>query len=250
MDGVSALRPLQDNPWLASLRAPRRVVGRGDWLFHQGDEARTVFVVQSGGLTMRATNADGDETTLDLAHAGDLVGEEALLFTRAARTYTAVASSRTVVAVIHPSAHPERALEPLRALGAKVLHDRMTALTTRLVEQRCVEADERVVRRVADLAAREDQLHCTQTDVAQMAGTCRATANRVLAELQEAGLVRLGRSSIEVLDRGRAGGAGWSLAGDRGRLLSLRTRAHLPVARSEGRHPGCRPSRVVGFTCS
>jgi CRP-like cAMP-binding protein len=203
METVSALRPVQDNPWLSSLRAPRRVVARGDWLFRQGDEARAVYYVLSGGLALRAANADGDEITLDLAQAGDLVGEEALLGTRTLRLYTAVAPDRTVVAVIHPGAHTERALNPLLTLGARVLHDRMAALTVRLVEQRRVEADERVVRRVAELAACHDKVHCTQTDLAQMAGTCRATANRVLAELQAAGLVRIGRSSIEILDRER-----------------------------------------------
>jgi CRP-like cAMP-binding protein len=203
MESVSTLRPLQDNHLLSSLRAPRRVVGRGDWLFRQGDEARAVYYVLSGGLALRAANADGDEVTLDLAQPGDLVGEEALLGTRTSRLYTAVAPHRTVVGVIHPSAHSDRALDPLLTLGARVLHARMGTLTTRLVEQRRVDADERVVRRVAELAVGHDKVYCTQTDLAQMAGTCRATANRVLSQLQAAGMVRIGRSSIEIIDRTR-----------------------------------------------
>jgi CRP-like cAMP-binding protein len=201
MDAVATLRPAHDTPWLAPLRAPRRVVTRGDALFRQGDEARTVYVVLAGAFALRAANPDGDETTVDLAQRDELLGEEAVLRSRPLRVTTAVAVTRSVVAVIHLGAYSPTALETVVGLGARVLQERMATLTTRLVDQRQVDADGRVVRRTAELSVGHDQLFCTQSDVAQMAGTSRATANRVLVELQDAGLLRLGRSTITILDR-------------------------------------------------
>ncbi|MCY7374124.1 MAG: helix-turn-helix domain-containing protein [Spirochaetaceae bacterium] len=40
----------------------------------------------------------------------------------------------------------------------------------------------------------------TQEDLATMAGTSRPTVNRVLRGMEDAGVLRLGRGRIEVLD--------------------------------------------------
>jgi CRP-like cAMP-binding protein len=76
------------------------------------------------------------------------------------------------------------------------------------VEAHYVDADTRVRRRLLKLAslyARAEgepvEVPLTQEEIAEMAGTSRATVNRVLREEQRRGLVRLRRGRTIVLDR-------------------------------------------------
>ena len=66
---------------------------------------------------------------------------------------------------------------------------RVRRLSELLVEALYVPADRRVLRRVAELAAdwREAELALTQDDITGLAGTSRATVNRVLRDARHAG---------------------------------------------------------------
>ena len=78
-----------------------------------------------------------------------------------------------------------------------------------LMEALFVPVDRRVVRRLLSLAeiyASRDQVDgvevvLTQDDLASLAGTSRATVNRVLRQAEEAGAVSLSRGRIRVTDR-------------------------------------------------
>jgi len=92
-------------------------------------------------------------------------------------------------------------------------------LTERLQEALHLPADRRVLRRLIDLANAEatgggDEvvISMRQEELASLAGTTRATANRALRELERDGTVTLTRGRIAILDRAalerRAGGRG------------------------------------------
>ena len=82
----------------------------------------------------------------------------------------------------------------------------MNRLTDRVLEATSVSAELRVARRLSDLAANYDEgtlpvaVPVTQVVLAGLADTTRATANRVLRKLAAQGIVRLGRSRVEVVD--------------------------------------------------
>ena len=73
----------------------------------------------------------------------------------------------------------------------------MRRLSEQLTEAYYLSADERVVRRLAELAELYDGSVLPQEALAELAGTSRATVNRVLRDL-ERGSVALGRARIEV----------------------------------------------------
>jgi CRP/FNR family transcriptional regulator, cyclic AMP receptor protein len=79
-------------------------------------------------------------------------------------------------------------------------------LTEQLLEALYVPADQRVVRRLADVAEvyaedrNEADLALRQDDLATMAGTTRPTANRVLKQLESEGAVELARGRIAISD--------------------------------------------------
>lgn len=57
----------------------QRAIAAGDLLFEQGDEARALYMIQSGELEVRATSPFADEVVLAHLGPGAVVGEMALL---------------------------------------------------------------------------------------------------------------------------------------------------------------------------
>jgi len=98
-------------------------------------------------------------------------------------------------------AHPSVERFLVEALAAQVRR-----LTGHLVEALYVPAEQRTLRRLLELlrqyrsSGNSWTVPITQQDLAAMAGTSRPTVNRVLRGMEEAGVLRLGRGRIEVLD--------------------------------------------------
>jgi CRP-like cAMP-binding protein len=77
-------------------------------------------------------------------------------------------------------------------------------LSELLTEAYYLSADARVLRRLADLAELyEGVVPLPQEVLAELAGTSRATVNRVLRGLENQGVVELGRSRTVVKDAER-----------------------------------------------
>ena len=90
-----------------------------------------------------------------------------------------------------------------------LLTERVRLLDAQLLDALYLPADLRVRKRVAELAERyegadvETVIPLRQEDIADLAGTSRATVNRVLREEARRGTVRLTRGRTTVLDRDR-----------------------------------------------
>ena len=84
-----------------------------------------------------------------------------------------------------------------------MLAEQVRRSTDRLVEALHVDADTRVRRRIVELCAHyvADTIPLTQEDLAGLAGTSRATVNRVLREEAKRGTVELRRGKPVVRDR-------------------------------------------------
>jgi CRP-like cAMP-binding protein len=85
----------------------------------------------------------------------------------------------------------------------RLLAEQLRRSTDRVVEAHHVDAETRVRRRLFELTAlyEDGVVPLTQEDIAALAGTSRATVNRVLREEQRLGSVRLSRGRTTVLDR-------------------------------------------------
>jgi CRP-like cAMP-binding protein len=88
----------------------------------------------------------------------------------------------------------------------RLLAEQLRRASDRIVEAHYVDAETRVRRRVCELAGSYGDgetapvVPLTQEDLAAMAGTSRATVNRVLREDEKRGSVRLERGRVVVLD--------------------------------------------------
>lgn len=191
---------------LASAR--RRRFARREILFHEGDPADTLHIIDKGRVAVRITTPLGDAATLAVLGRGEMVGEMAMLSEGARRGASVLALEPTetlsitreqFVALRHAYPGVDRVL--VAAMAARI---RRT--DAHLVEALYVPVDRRLLRRVLALIDQygdggpSTEVPLTQDDLASLAGTSRATANRVLREAEEAGILKLRRGGLTVVD--------------------------------------------------
>ncbi len=88
----------------------------------------------------------------------------------------------------------------------EILVSQVDRLTERVIEAQSASAEQRVVRRLVDVAQAFDTgelpivVPISQTVLASLADTTRPTANKALARLVTLGVIRSGRGCIEVLE--------------------------------------------------
>ncbi|MFL5954671.1 MAG: Crp/Fnr family transcriptional regulator [Gaiellaceae bacterium] len=182
--------------------AERRTFHRGQVVFHDDDPADALHLVAGGHFAVRTTTPAGATVLIAIVGPGDAFGELALIDAgRRGATVQAFADGETLA--LHRDAFEAlRRQRPAvdRAL-ATILAERLRRLNDLLLEAHHVEADVRVRRRLLELAAVFDgAIPLTQDEIAQTAGTSRATVNRVLREEEAAGSLVLGRRRTTVCD--------------------------------------------------
>jgi len=186
-------------------RARRRRFGRRDAIFHEGDPSDGMHLIESGWVAVRVSTPLGDVATLAVVGPQEPLGEQSMIQDGACRSASAVALSSVDTLYVSRDGFDElRAQHPsVDRFLAMLFEDRMRRLSERLVEALFVPAPQRVLRRVAEVAAvfgGDGRIPLTQEDVAMLAGTTRPTVNRALRSAQDAGALRLARGVIEVLD--------------------------------------------------
>jgi CRP/FNR family transcriptional regulator, cyclic AMP receptor protein len=191
--------------------ARRRRFRRGEVVFHEGDTGDALHVIVGGRFAIRVSTPEGEIATLAILGPGEIFGELALLDADDARTATMVATEAAETLSLS-RAHFERLRERYPSVAEfllSVLAEKLRRYTRLLVEALYVGAERRVLKRVTELAdvyatVRDDLvIPLTQTDIGGLAGTSRATVNRVLRQEQERGTLVLDRGRITILDLDR-----------------------------------------------
>jgi CRP/FNR family cyclic AMP-dependent transcriptional regulator len=200
------LEGVPDDDVRALLRiSRRRKFSRGEVVFHENDPADTMHLIDKGRFAVRTQTALGDTAILALLGPGDMFGELSLLgVEELPRSATVAALEPAETRSVHRidferlrRQHPETASVIIGILSGQVRR-----LTRHLLDALYVPADKRVLRRLVEVAALYDDgvVPLTQEDLAGLAGTSRATVNRVLREEEGRGTVKLGRGRTTVLD--------------------------------------------------
>jgi CRP-like cAMP-binding protein len=175
---------------------------RGQVVFHAADRADALHLVARGRFAVRVETRAGEPVLLAVVGPGDAFGELALLSgARRGATVQALTDGETLA--LHRDAFESlRRQRPAvdRAL-AELLAERLRRVNELLLEAHHVDADVRVRRRLVELGEVFDgTIPLTQEEIAQTAGTSRATVNRVLREEELAGSLALGRGRTTIRD--------------------------------------------------
>jgi CRP-like cAMP-binding protein len=203
------LRGLADDDRRALLaRLGRRSYRKGETLLHEGDPGDSLHLIDKGRVAIRVTTRAGDEAILAVLGRGDSFGEQALLSPAARRTASAVALEPVETRVLLRTDFEQLlvAQPSVEHFLVQVLATMVRRLSNLLVDAMYLPVDQRVVRRLADLAevyATDEatvDVPLKQDQLASLAGSTRSTTNRVLQQLVDENIVELARGRIVILD--------------------------------------------------
>ena len=182
--------------------AQRRTFRDGQVVFHDDDPADALHLVVAGHFAVRVMIPTGETVLLAVVGPGDAFGELALISdSRRGATVQAFSDGETLA--LHRDAFEvlRRARPQVDRSLAVILAERLRRVNELLMEAHYVDADLRVRRRLLELGdAFDGAIPLTQEEIAQTAGTSRATVNRVLREEEAAGAVELGRGRTTITD--------------------------------------------------
>jgi CRP-like cAMP-binding protein len=183
--------------------ARRRTFDRGEVVFHRGDPADCLHLIVSGRFAVGITTPLGSTALLGVRGPGDAFGELALVATGAHRSATVAAlePAETRSVLVGDFERLRREHPSIDELLVRILGERVRRLSEQITEAYYLSAEKRVLRRLVELGdLYSGCIPLPQEQLAELAGTSRATANRVLGDLQRRGVLELGRSNVIVLE--------------------------------------------------
>ena len=173
----------------------------GQIIYLQGTRAHQFYYILKGTARCFMTSEEGDERTLTLHRAGDLIGEAAF-FDGEPRVSSAVAVTPCQVVAVDQqqltqvfSQRPDLAISMLRYLS------RTVRLLSSHVDGSFLSADRRVARHLLTLPSVGEVLQCTHEEIGSSVGASRVTVSRVLGELERRGWLATGYRCVKLLDR-------------------------------------------------
>lgn len=182
-----------------------RRFARGDTIYRQGDAAQFVCLLVSGRVKASSVNALGDETVLRVHLPDSLLGLTAIGRVPR-RDATAIAIEPSDLRLI-PRA---RMLDLMRAdadLGiyiAQLLLERLSSFQYRVHEVMANTVEQRLARALLEFGSSGEgdppRLAISHEELASIVAARRPTVTQALREFADAGLVRLERRCIVVLD--------------------------------------------------
>jgi CRP/FNR family cyclic AMP-dependent transcriptional regulator len=200
--------PADDTAALLAI-ARRRSFRKGEVVFHAGDPGEALHLVRKGRFAVRAMTPRGEVAILRIVGPGEAFGEIALLVDDHERSATveALEAGETLSVIRSEFARLQAQHPGVGSALSTILADTVRRLSRRVLVAHYLDADARVRWAVAELAdtyrsgdETSVAVPLTQDQIAELAGTSRATVNRVLGEDQERGFVALERGRVNVMD--------------------------------------------------
>lgn len=192
--------------------ARRRTFDRGEVVFHRGDPANALHLIVQGRFAIAITTPLAETAVLGIRGPGEAFGELALVSGASAErsaTVSALESGETRSVARDDFARLRSDHPSVDAVLVAILAESVRRLSEHVIEAYYLPAERRVLRRLDELAELYGGVvPLPQEALAELAGTSRATVNRVLREQQQRGRIRLGRASITVLEGDAPNGGG------------------------------------------
>jgi len=193
---------------IAQVAIPRSFP-KGARVFHEGDTSDACYLIRSGEVRVTREHPDGRAIALATLGPGELVGELAMID---GDVRSASVEALTDLELLAVSAADMRGLLERNAqITAKLvvaLARRLREANERISRQSFQTVPSRVAGVLAQLVSEESAdrrrdgvtIRMNQADLAQLAGTSRESVSRFLAVLERAGVVRVGRGRVTVLE--------------------------------------------------
>jgi CRP/FNR family cyclic AMP-dependent transcriptional regulator len=182
--------------------ARRRTFDRGEVVFHRGDPADCLHLIAGGRFAVGITTPLGATALLGVRGPGDAFGELALVAggeSLRSATVAALEAAETRSVLVGDFERLRHEHPSIDGLLVRILGERVRLLSEQLTEAYYLPAKTRVLRRLVELGdLYAGAIPLPQEQLAELAGTSRATANHVLRELERRGVVELRRATVIV----------------------------------------------------
>jgi CRP-like cAMP-binding protein len=191
----------------AHLRVKR--VARGDFVFLEGDVARSLNLLAAGRVKVVRETEEGREVILRQIQPGEIFGGAGgwgeSVYPASARTQEAAVvlqlPADAFTALLREQ--PDFALAVIRELGTRLreAEARIRDLQSERVERRLARALLRLAGKAGVPSDRgvEVGVPLTRQDLAELAGTTLSTASRTLAAWDQQGIIAAGRERVTIL---------------------------------------------------
>lgn len=185
-------------------------VPAGEPLYFPGDTSDTIFMLKKGRVRISRTNPDGKRITLAILEPGEIFGEMALTGEEERKTRAETLETSFMCAISRE-----------RFLGFLEDHPALNFRITRLMGERRRQIEEKidqllfrpaparlalVLQDLFENHAENDgedgapEIHFSHQDLADLAGLTRPTATTLLNELEDEGVVEIGRRQLVLKD--------------------------------------------------
>ena len=202
---------LSDEQRLEFMRhTTERNFARNEVVFHEGDPADSMHIVEKGLFVARSSSTLGHVLIVNVFRPGSVFGELALLRTDPVRSATVAAlrpgRTRLLRRVDLERLRSGPTGRQLDQFLLTALADQNLALTAQLIELLFTPTSKRIQRqllRLHELGIVEDGdgwMRLSQDELAMLTATTRATVNRVLRDLERRRIVDLGRGRSRIID--------------------------------------------------
>lgn len=197
---------------VAQVAIPRTFPGETR-VFHEGDAGDACYIVRSGTCRVTREHRDGRAITLANLGPGAIFGELAM-FDSGIRS-ASVEAVDDVELLALPASDIRNLIRGHPGMAEKLvvaLTQRLRDANERISRQSFQTVPSRVAGVLRQLLAEDDvgsdspggvTIRLRQADLAQLAGTSRESVSRFLATLERAGVVRVGRARVTVLEPDR-----------------------------------------------
>ncbi len=174
----------------------------GFLIYLQGTEATCFYYLKEGRVKSFIQSETGGERVLNIYRAGSLFGEASFL-DELPRVSSAVALTPCeIVPIDREQVTAEFTRNPGMAMSMlKYLARTVRLLSAHVDDMAFRPAEWRVAQYLLSAASGQDQVSCTQEEIASSISVSRVTVSRILNQFSRRGLVALGYRSISLLDR-------------------------------------------------
>lgn len=170
-------------------------------ILSQGEPAPAAFLIVEGRIEVSFIDSDGNTVIAHLAGPGEVMGEVELLSGKTCAA-TCITYPNTRLLLFTAAELTRHVPTPLLLKNfASILHGRLMRDNRLQAIAQFYPAEARICLHLWRQTGKDvTEIPISQSQLAQLAGCSRQTANKTLSQLREAGIIELRRGTIRVLD--------------------------------------------------
>jgi len=183
-------------------QAKLRRFERDEVIYHRGDPARDLHIVVDGSVKLIREDVEGREVLLWVLERGGVLGQSAVFGRPRPTTAIATTDAATIQLLGETCARMLERNPRILYRAFEMFEARVEKLTQALEDVMLLDVPSRLAKYLLDSGNGQADPHAltlTQDELAAAVGSTRVTVNKVLADFEHRGLIRVARRHIDVL---------------------------------------------------